>query len=105
MPVPPRRPGALDASAYSSVAVETRGRPGSYFIHLRTRATRLPWQHYTARIPVGPGWQRTIVPFEEFQPDSIRGTLDTSRLTSIAIVAAGEPFDSEILIRRVEFVP
>jgi hypothetical protein len=97
--------GGIDASAYSGVAVETRGRPGSYFIHLRTRTTRLPWQHYKARIPVGPEWQRTIVPFEEFRPDSIRGTLDPSRLTSIAIVAAGERFDGEILIRRVEFVP
>lgn len=97
--------GTFDASEFSGIALETRGRPGSYFIHLRTRATRLPWQHYTAAIPVTPAWQRTVVPFDAFAPDSIRREIDPSRLTSIAVVAAGDRFEGDVAIRLIEFVP
>jgi hypothetical protein len=96
--------GFLDASDYSAIAVETRGSPGEYYIHLRTQQTRLPWQHFKARIPLSDTWQRTVVPFSAFLPDSVRGPLDPSRLTSVGIVAGGAAFDGDISIRRIELV-
>lgn len=96
--------GSLDASAYSAIAVETRGRPGEYYIHIRTQQTRLPWQHFKARVPVSDTWQRTVIPFSSFLPDSVRGPLDESRLTSIGIVAGGAAFDGDISIRRIELI-
>lgn len=96
--------GSLDASDYAGIAVETRGRPGEYFIHIRSQQTRLPWQHFKAPIPLDDTWQRTVIPFSSFLPDSVRGPLDTSRLTSIAIVAGGAAFDGDISIRRIELV-
>jgi len=97
--------GSFDASEYTGIAVETRGRPGAYFVHLRTRDTRRPWQHFKARIPVGAEWQRTVIPFDEFVPDSIRATVDAAQLTSLAIAAAGEAFQGDVSVRRIEFVP
>jgi hypothetical protein len=97
--------GFFDASAYSAIAVETRGRPGMYYIHIRSQQTRLPWQHFKAPVPLDDTWQRTVVPFSSFLPDSVRGPLDASRLTSVGIVAGGAAFDGDISIRRIEFVP
>lgn len=96
--------GFFDASAYSAIAVETRGRPGEYYIHLRSQQTRLPWQHFKAPIPLDDTWQRTVIPFSSFLPDSVRGPLDPSRLTSVGIVAGGTAFDGDISIRRIELV-
>jgi hypothetical protein len=95
---------ALDASEYAGVAVEARGRPGHYYVHLRTRQSRAPWQYYAAELPVSGDWQRIVIPFASFSPESIRRELDPSALVSIAIAGANHEFTADIDIRRIELV-
>lgn len=94
--------GVVDASAFTGVAVEVRGAPGSYFIHARTRASRLPWQYYDAPLAVDGEWRRVEIPFATFTPESTRAPFDPSRLVSVAIVGAGRAFSAEVQIRRIE---
>jgi len=94
----------LDASGYTGVAVEARGGPGYYYVHLRTRQSRAPWQYYAAELPVSGDWQRIVIPFASFSGESIRRELDTTALVSIAIAGANHEFTADIDVRRVELV-
>lgn len=94
----------LDASEYAGVAIEARGEPGHYYVHLRTRQSRAPWQYYAAELPVSGEWQRIVIPFTSFSRESIVRELDTSALVSIAIAGANHEFTADIDIRRVEFI-
>ena len=51
--------GTLDASDFDGVALEVRGAPGPYFIHLRTPDCRRPWQYYRAELRVTRSGERS----------------------------------------------
>jgi hypothetical protein len=96
--------GTLDASRFDAVRIVLRGRPGAYFLHLRTPQTRRPWQYYRAELPVDESWQERTIPFEAFAGKSIGGEPDFARLRSLAVVAYGEAFDAELEVARLELV-
>lgn len=95
----------LDASQWTGVRVTARAQPGAYYIHLRTRATWLPWQYYGAKIPVTSAqeWMTMDIPFTAFQGESTRRSLDVSSLKSIGIVAYGEAFTADIEVIELAF--
>ena len=93
--------GMLDAENFDGVALEVRGAPGPYFIHLRTPDCRRPWQYYRAELPVNSEWHEVFVPFSDFQGKSIRAEPDFGNLRSIALVAYGEAFEAELEVRRL----
>jgi hypothetical protein len=101
--LPLQRRGTLDASAYRGIVIETRGAPGSYYLHVRTRRSRLPWQHYEAPLAVAEEWRRVTIPFSEFSGESIRADLEPDRLTSIGVVAGKEAFEADIQVRYIGF--
>lgn len=94
----------LDAADFDGVALELRGAPGAYFIHLRTPDCRRPWQYYRAELPVTAEWTEVFVPFDVFQGKSIRRAPDFGNLRSIALVAYGEAFEAELDVRRLALV-
>jgi hypothetical protein len=96
--------GTLDAAAYDAIRVLVRGRPGAYYLHLRTPQTRRPWQYFRAELPVDEEWRERTIPFAAFTGKSIGGAPDFSRLKSIAVVAYGEAFDARIEVARIELV-
>jgi len=91
----------LDGSGFDGVALEVRGAPGPYFVHLRTPDCRRPWQYYRADLPVTAQWREVFVPFSAFHGKSIRGAPDFGNLRSIALVAYGEAFEAEVEVRRL----
>ena len=93
--------GTLDATDFDGVALDVRGAPGPYFIHLRTPDCRRPWQYYRAELPVTREWTKVFVPFTDFRGKSIRAAADFANLRSIALVAYGEAFEAELEIRRL----
>jgi hypothetical protein len=95
--------GSYDASAHTGIAIEITGEPGSYYLHLRTRNSRLPWQYYEARLDVTTEWQRLEVPFSSFSPVSLRGALDPSELESLGVVGGKTEFRADISVRLLEF--
>lgn len=101
--LPLRTRGTFDASAYSGIAVEVKSTPGSYYVHLRTRGTLLPWQYYAAEIEPRTEWTRLEIPFDTFVPQSTRLSLNTGQLASIAVVGGNAEFEADISVRRIEF--
>lgn len=97
--------GRFDASGYSAIGLRVRGRPGPYYVHLRSADTRLPWQYYRAPIAVGEDWQDVRIEFSDFTPEALRSPLDRSRLQSLAVVAYGEAFEAAIEVARIELLP
>lgn len=94
----------LDASAWEGVAMVVRGRPGPYFIHLRSAATVRAWQYFSAPVAVTEDWQRVVVPFSAFRGQALDAPLEPSRLRSLAVVAYGEAFEAALEISRIELV-
>lgn len=94
--------GSFDASAWEGFYIKVRGTPGPYYLHLRTRQTWLPWQHYRAPIEVRAVWQEQFVPFSAFEGRATWRTLDVRALTSVGVVAYGEAFEAAIEVARLE---
>ena len=94
----------LNASSFAAIRLRVRGDPGSYFIHLRTPDCRRPWQYYRAPLAVGEDWQDVSIPLDSFEPKSLSAPLDTDRLSSLGVVAAGKAFRARIEVSRVELV-
>jgi hypothetical protein len=93
----------FDASPWSGIRIRVRGRPGPYYLHLRTRHNWMPWQHYRAPLEVGTDWADQFVPFTAFEGKATMRGLDVSGLKSLAVVAYGAAFDADIDVARIEF--
>ena len=95
----------FDASDWTGIQISVRAAPGAYYIHLRSRATWLPWQYYAAPIPLddSDSWQTHNIPFDTFTGESTRRALDASSLKSIAVVAYGEAFNADIEVIELSF--
>lgn len=91
----------FDAGDYRGVALRVRGRGEGYYVHVRTSATRLPWAYYSAEVPVEDNWRTVRIEFDSFDRENIRRRMDTSRIVSLAVVAAKTEFDPFIEIDRV----
>jgi hypothetical protein len=91
----------LDACAYTGLALDVCGTPGTYFVHLRTVQTRAPWQHYRAELPVRPVWTTVTVPWSAFAPQGLGTPLDVSALTRLGIVGGQTAFEADVAVGRV----
>ncbi len=101
LPLPDSR--RTEAASFTGVFLEVRGAPGSYYIHLRDNRTRAPWAYYRQRIDVRDDWQTVRLPFDAFESAGMLRSLtpNVDRLQSVAIVAAGEAFDADIMVRSI----
>lgn len=101
--LPLAQQGRFDASDWQGVRVLARGTPGAYALHLRSRHTWRPWQHYSATLPITEQWQWFDIEFSAFSGQSVRRDLDLSQLSSIALVASGQAFDADFEVAHIEF--
>jgi hypothetical protein len=93
--------GAFNASDWDGVAVTARGRPGPYYVHLRTRQNWMPWSYFRAPINVRTQWQDQFIPFTAFESKGASGRIDVRGLKSLAIVAYGEAFEADIEVAQI----
>lgn len=82
-----------------------RGNGGPYFVHLRTRGTRLPWQYYQARFPTGDGWTEIRLPLSAFHPSGrlLRATPSAQSITSVGIVAYGRDHSALVEVSQIDW--
>ncbi|MGR3634316.1 MAG: CIA30 family protein [Shimia sp.] len=85
------------------VRLKVRGNGGTYYIHLRTKGTRLPWQYYQAQFTTSPDWTDVQLPFSAFKPSGsfLRKTPRADTVTSVAIVAFGRDHTALIEVSEV----
>ncbi|MEO1267556.1 MAG: CIA30 family protein [Myxococcota bacterium] len=94
--------GQLDGSGWTGLEFEVRGNNETYHAHLRTPAVRRPWQSWRASF-VAPAARWTVVrlPWADFAPHRIEGSLDTARLGRLGLVAIGRPFEADLAVAQV----
>jgi hypothetical protein len=87
------------------VRLIVRGNSQRYFVHLRTRGTRLPWQYYQAGFDVGPDWREVRLPFDAFTASGalLPGTPRPDRVSSVGVVAYGRDHAARIDVIEVGF--
>jgi hypothetical protein len=85
------------------VILNVRGNGETYFVHLRTSRTILPWQFYQASFKATPTWQEVRIPFSDFSPYGrlLRRSFDVGTVRSIAVAAFGKDYTADLSVRFV----
>ena len=93
------------ADGTTGLRLSLRGNDQRYFVHVRTRGTRLPWQYYQAGFDVTGKWTEVRLPFASFAASGniMRQVPRTTSITSIGIVAFGRDHDAQIDVREIGF--
>lgn len=94
--------GSLDAGGFKGIRITVRGNGETYYLHLRTGDTRLPWQYYQASFVAGAAWRQIDVPFRDFRGESLDRPLDVQRLQRLGIVAAKKAFRADVAVARID---
>lgn len=94
----------LPASA-QGIVLNVRGNDQTYFIHLRTTRTLLPWQFYQAPFEVSDTWKEVRIPFADFNPYGrlLGKTFNVESVRSLAIAAFGRDHSADLFVRVVGF--
>ncbi len=90
---------------FTGVRLVVRGNDQRYFVHLRTRGTRLPWQYYQAGFETTGNWTEVRLPLDSFDRSGrlLRATPIANSIRSVAVVAFGRDHAAEIDVREVGF--
>lgn len=86
------------------LVLSVRGNGERYFVHLRTRGTRLPWQYYQAGFDTGPEWREIRLRWEDFTPSGRMLLRDVPRpedIRSIGLVAFGRDHLANVSLRSL----
>ncbi len=86
------------------IIVEVKGNNETYYIHLKNRSSRLPWQYYAAEFMAPDNWMTIELPFSKFKKSStlMKTKMDSKSLKSLGVVAYGRDYRADILIRKIE---
>ncbi|NCN04322.1 MAG: hypothetical protein GW949_01700 [Spirochaetales bacterium] len=95
----------FNGSGYSGVEIEVVAlKPGSYYLFARTRDNVFPWSYYGKPLSLTENPQTLRIPWSEFESEAtLRRTIRPDRLSSLAIVAAYQDFEAEVLVYQIGF--
>ena len=93
------------AGTAQGVTLRVRGAPQTYYVHLRTSGTVLPWQYYQGSFDISEEWQTIRVPFSDFARSGswLRSVLNPASIRSIGVVAFGRDHIADIQIAEIGF--
>jgi hypothetical protein len=92
------------AAGTTGLRLRVKGDGQRYFIHLRSRATALPWQYYQAGFETDGGWQEITLPFSAFERSGrlLPREVDPARIRSVALVAYGRDHAADVWLAEIE---
>ncbi len=87
------------------IEIQVRGNSQTYYVHLRTRATVLPWQYYQAPFEVTADWATVRIPFSAFKPQGrgLRTAIAPGSIQSFAVVAYGRDHEADMSVARIAY--
>ena len=96
----------LNENDFSGIKFTARGNDQTYFVHVRTKYTFLPWQYYSGKFNANKDWDIKTLDFMDFEKSNFYqpGTFDSSEITSIAFVAFGRDHDVKLDLLNEELV-
>ncbi len=88
------------------VRLVVRGNNQTYFVHLRTSWTVLPWQYYQAQYDVSSNWQEVRIPLSSFERSGklLKKVPAATSIKSVAIVAFGRDHAADVEVREIGFL-
>lgn len=91
--------------AASGISVTVKGNNETYYVHLRNRSARLPWQYYAADFTANSEWQTIKIPFTAFQRSSalMPKSFNPDTAKSLGLVAFGKDYTADLYVRAIEF--
>jgi hypothetical protein len=91
--------------AAQGIEMEVRGNGQTYFVHLRTRGTVLPWQYYQASFEVTGDWTKVKIPFSAFKPQgrALRAAIAPGSIQSLAVVAYGRDHAADVSVTLISY--
>ena len=101
-----RMPYSIDQlEKYKGIKIKMKGNGDEYFLHLRNRSSRLPWQYYHVSFKSEPTWKEVNIPFEQFKRSSnfMKSVFDPSSIKTIGIVAYGKDHTADVMVSELEF--
>ncbi len=86
----------------AGIGLTVKGNGETYFVHLRTRDSRRPWQYHRAAFTAPADWTDIRLPWDAFSPSQTGMTpFDPTRVVSIGLVAYGADFEADLWIANV----
>lgn len=87
------------------VRLVTRGNDQTYFVHLRTNGTMLPWQYYQGSFQASQDWTEVRIPFSAFKASGalLRSEPRASSIKSVGIVAFGRDHQAQVDVQEIGF--
>ncbi len=101
-----RMPYSIDQlEKYKGIKIKMKGNGDEYFLHLRNRSSRLPWQYYHASFKSEPTWKEVNIPFQKFKRSSnfMKSVFDPNTIKTIGIVAYGKDHTADIMVSELQF--
>ena len=82
----------------TQITARVRGDGQTYFLHIRTTRTRLPWQSFQAPFTAPLEWTDIAIPLTDFKPSGalLGATPRADQITSIALVAYGRDHIADV---------
>ena len=108
MPLDTTSTNTLPESA-QGIWLKARGNDQTYFVHVRTSGTVLPWQYYQAAFEVTDQWQEIKLAWDDFKPSGglsgsfLRDVPLAGKIKSIAIVAFGRDHQADVEVAEIGY--
>jgi len=96
---------SIDNKNIEGIYLKVRGNNQSYFVHLRTSSTIMPWQYYQAEFAASNTWHTFEIPLENFSASSgwLFKKVTVASIKSLGIVAFGRDHTADIQVAEVGF--
>ena len=94
----------FNAEEYKGIRIKTRGTNDTYYVWIRTPASRFPWDRYIASFSPGDVWSTVEIPFNEFNKSNfyMPKKMNISKIRTIAFAAYGKDFQAELDLAKIE---
>jgi hypothetical protein len=85
--------------------VKVKGNGQTYYIHVRTGGTVLPWNFYQAAFDTTSDWQVVRLPFKDFtaQGRLLRKTFSADAVKSLAVAAFGRDHTADVSVASIGY--
>jgi len=89
---------------YEGIKIKMKGNGEEYYLHIRNKSSRLPWQYYQASFKSDTVWREVKIPFKQFKKSSnfMKSAFDHNTIKTIAIVAYGKDYTADITVSVLE---
>lgn len=83
--------------------LRVKGNGETYYIHLRTSGSFMPWQYYAAEFPTTSEWSEVWLPFNSFKASGrgMRKSLRPRSISSLGVVAYGKDHQADLWVDEI----